>query len=200
MLTLAAILACTTLPLHGLLLRSRPSDVGQHPDGADEPAQVGRAAAARTAGLGPVMAEGRFWGLTVAFMLASLVTVGTSVHVIPYLVGKGVAPATAGLVLGAVGLMQLPGRLVFVSIRRNLAWQWMAATVFVMQAAGIAILARANGVVESCSVRLPLRRRQWRVHPVTGLDPGRAVRSRTLRARERRAVPLQHGGTRRQAR
>lgn len=94
------------------------------------------------------MAEGRFWGLTVAFMLASLVTVGTSVHVIPYLVGKGVAPATAGLVLGAVGLMQLPGRLVFASIRRNLAWQWMAASVFVMQAAGIAILARANGVLE----------------------------------------------------
>ena len=91
------------------------------------------------------MAEGRFWGLTSAFTLASLVTVATSVHVIPYLTEKGVSAGTAGAVLGLMGLMQVPGRLVFTSIRRHLAWQWMAAAVFVMQAVAVAVLTRSTG-------------------------------------------------------
>jgi len=92
-----------------------------------------------------VMAEGRFWGFTGAFTLASLVTVATSVHVIPYLTGSGVSPTTAGAVLGLIGLMQLPGRLVFSPIRRHLAWQWTAAAVFSMQAAALAVLTRTTG-------------------------------------------------------
>lgn len=130
--TLAVILAFTTVPLHGLMLPR-------------ERAPSAAAARARSPGLGPVMAEGRFWGLTGAFTLASLVTVATSVHVIPYLTGNGVSPTTAGAVLGLIGLMQLPGRLVFSPIRRHLAWQWTAAAVFSMQAAALAVLTRAAG-------------------------------------------------------
>jgi MFS family permease len=146
-LTLAGLLACTTIPLHGLLLRKQPADVGQHPDGEAAPDERALAARPDRPRLGPVLAEGRFWGLTVAFMLASLVTVATCVHVIPYLIGKGVAPATAAIVLGAIGLMQLPGRFVFGPIRRRLPWQGTAAAVFAVQAAALVLLARASGAL-----------------------------------------------------
>jgi MFS family permease len=144
--TLAGLLACTTIPLHGLLLRRQPADVGQRPDGGAAPAEsrprVPRADRAR---LGPVLAEGRFWSLTAAFTLAGLVTVATTVHVIPCLTGRGVSSAASGAVLGLIGLMQLPGRLVLGPIRRRLAWPWATAAVFLVQAASVAILAVAAG-------------------------------------------------------
>jgi MFS family permease len=146
-LTLAVILACTTIPLHWLLLRRDPAAVGQHPDGDPTPPPAVTPVPVALPGLGPVLAEGRFWGLTVALMLASLATVATSVHVIPHLTGRGFSPATAGAVLGLIGLLQLPGRLAFGPIRRHLAWQWTAAAAFLMQAAGLALLANATGGV-----------------------------------------------------
>jgi len=143
--TLAVILACTTIPLHGLLLRRHPASVGQRPDGDPVGAEDKRwVPPEESSGLASVVAEGRFWGLTVAFALASLVTVATSVHLIPYLIARDVSPITAGAVLGLVGLMQLPGRLVFSSIRRNLAWQWTAASVFLIQGAAVAALTRST--------------------------------------------------------
>jgi MFS family permease len=144
-MTLALILACTTIPLHGLVLRNHPATVGQQPDG-DPGATEGalRVEPAQSPGLGPVVAEGRFWGLTGAFALASLVTVATSVHAIPYLTAKGVSATTAATVVGSIGLMQLPGRLVFSRIRRHLSWQWTAAAVFLMQATAVAVLTRAT--------------------------------------------------------
>jgi MFS family permease len=91
------------------------------------------------------MAEAKFWGLTMAFALASLVTVATTVHVIPYLTAHGVSATTAGSVLGLIGLMQLPGRAVFSPIRRRLSWQWTATVVFMMQAAALVVLTRTSG-------------------------------------------------------
>jgi MFS family permease len=141
-LRLAAILACITLPLHGLLLRRDPAALGLHPDGDEHPTTA--AAEPRldaAAGLAEVIAEPRFRALTAALTLASLVTVATSVHVIPYLIEGGTSAATAGVLLGLTGLMQLPGRLMFGPIRRSLGWQWTAAAVFVMQAAALVVLA-----------------------------------------------------------
>jgi MFS family permease len=128
--TLAVILGCTTVPLHALLLGARP------------PAPQARTAA--PAGLAGVLSEARFWGLTAAVMLASLVVVATSVHLIPYLVGKGHSPAAAGAVLASVGLMQLPGRLLYGPLRRRLSWQGTATALFSTQAVALAVLAQAT--------------------------------------------------------
>ena len=138
---LAAILACTTVPLHGLLLRRDPAALGLRPDGDGHPELGAPEPDVAAAGLAPVISEPRFWTLTAALALASLVTVATSVHLIPYLIESGTSAATAGLLLGLTGLMQLPGRLMFVRIRRNLGWQWTAAAVFAMQAAALVVLA-----------------------------------------------------------
>jgi MFS family permease len=140
---LAVALAVTTVPLHALLLRRDPSAVGQRPDG--DPASTEDVAPVAPPRLGPVMAEGRFWGLTAAFTLASVAAVATSVHVIPYLTERHYSPMAAGTVLGLVGFMQLPGRLVFGPLRRALSWPWAAAAVFLLQGAAIAVLALVPG-------------------------------------------------------
>ena len=120
------ILACTTIPLHALLLPARHR----------EPAEVSAGVS-----LVPVLAEGRFRSLTAAFTLASLVSVAATVHVIPYLTARGWSPAAAGAVLGLAGLMQLPGRLAFAAIRGLGSWRWNTAVVFLMQGVALTILA-----------------------------------------------------------
>jgi hypothetical protein len=125
------------------MLRKDPAAVGQQPDG--DPAPALTPSDAPESSLRPVMAEARFWRLTAALVLASLVTVATSVHLIPYLTGRGTPPATAAAMLGLIGLMQLPGRLLFGPIRRRFPWQWTAATVFLLQAGAVALLAAAGG-------------------------------------------------------
>jgi MFS family permease len=146
-LSLAAVLACTTIPLHGLLLRKDPAALGLHPDGdAHSPTAASGPSKVYALGLAAVMAESRFWALTGALALASLVTVATSVHVIPYLLGNGTSPETAAGVIGLTGLMQLPGRLMFGRIRRSLGWQWTAAAVFLTQAAALVVLARTTSL------------------------------------------------------
>jgi MFS family permease len=129
--TLAVILGCTTIPLHALLSGARPPAAAHPRTGAP-------------AGLAGVLSEARFWGLTAAVMLASLVVVATSVHLIPYLVGKGHSPAAAGAVLASVGFMQLPGRLLYGPLRRRLSWQGTATALFSTQAVALAVLAQAT--------------------------------------------------------
>jgi MFS family permease len=129
---LALLLACTTVPLHGLLLPPAPG----RPAGA-----------APLVRLGPVLAEGRFRVLTAAFTLASLVSVATSVHLIPYLIGRGYSPAAAGAVLGLVGLMQLPGRLAFGAVRGLGSWRSNAAAVFLTQGVALVILGQTTHAV-----------------------------------------------------
>ena len=140
-LTLAAALACTTIPLHALLLRKDPASLGLGPDG-DDPALAGpQEPPPHGARLGEVLREARFWTLTAALAVAGLVTVAAGVHLIPYLTGGGTSAATAALVLGLAGLMQLPGRLAFGPVRRHLGWRWTAAAAFVSQAAALVVLA-----------------------------------------------------------
>jgi predicted MFS family arabinose efflux permease len=144
--TLGVLLGATTIPIHALLLRSDPAAVGQRPDGApDSPDDATDTEASPAAGLRAVIAERRFWGLTTAFALSSLVSVATTVHLIPYLTERHVSPVLAGSILGLVGLMQLPGRIVFGPLRQALDWRWATATVLLVQAAALVVLAVAPG-------------------------------------------------------
>jgi predicted MFS family arabinose efflux permease len=127
-LALAGLLAATTVPLHWLALRRPPARPGAPPAPATHDA------------VRSVPAGSSFWSLTAAFSLAGMVGVATSVHLIPFLVGRGVSPVTAATTLGLVGLMQLPGRLAFGLLPR-LPWEAAAAAIFLMQAAAVVLLA-----------------------------------------------------------
>jgi MFS family permease len=127
---LALLLACTSLPIHALALR----------DARPAAAPLGSAWHGHES-VRAVMADARFWSLTVALALASLVAVATTVHVIPYLVGRGASPAAAGAVLALTGFMQLPGRLLFEPIRRRLSSRALLVASLLSQATGLLLLA-----------------------------------------------------------
>jgi MFS family permease len=146
--TLAAIMAAVTIPIHALVLRRSPQAIGLGADGdaavslapssASEPgpsAETVRAALGRRA----------FWMLTAAVVLSGLAAVATVVHFIPFLLGRGFPLPTAALAAGGIGLMQLPGRLFYTPIRRRLSIFGSTATVLLVQALALAGLPMVRG-------------------------------------------------------
>jgi MFS family permease len=146
--TLAAILAVTTVPIHALLLRRSPRAIGVGVDGDElDPLDSAHAAAATpsTTTIREALGRRPFWILTAAVVLSGLAAVATVVHLIPFLLGRGIPLATAAFAAGGVGLMQLPGRLFYAPIRRRLSIFGSTATVLLVQAFALAGLPMVRG-------------------------------------------------------
>jgi MFS family permease len=144
---LAVVLALITIPIHALVLRRAPTMEAPEsaPGAAAEPAAgapgLTLAAARRTAA---------FWVLSAAFFVSNFATAALSTHLIPYLGGRGYSATAAAAVVGWMGAMQPPGRILFVPIAARLGSQWMVAAVFLGQAIGIGqlpLLARLGTLV-----------------------------------------------------
>lgn len=137
---LALLLAATTIPLHGLLLKRDPRDVGSGPDGDAVHPRHSEDGSPPPSGGGPSLQ-----GLTIVFTLASLVGVATCVHLVPFLIASGVPATTVGAAVGLLGLMQIPGRLLYGPLRRTLPLRGCIAAMFLAQAAALAFLPWALG-------------------------------------------------------
>jgi MFS family permease len=128
---LTVVLGVVTIPMHAALLRRAPA-------GSAHPAVGGAPAApARGMTLDAARRTAVFWVLPAAFVVSNFATAALSTHLIPYLVGRGYSPTIAATVIGWMGAMQLPGRIVFVPISARLGARVMVATVFLAQALGI---------------------------------------------------------------
>ena len=158
--SLAILLGCTTLPVHALLLRRHPRDVGAQVDGALEaPPMEGLSAVPPVRWLAPgtyaevagtILASGIFWRLAASFSLASFAGVATVVHLIPALREEGLSAQEAASALAVLGAMQLPGRLFFAPLRARVSGPRTRALVFLTQAGALGLLAaipRRPGVI-----------------------------------------------------
>jgi MFS family permease len=140
LITLALILAVTTVPLHALFLRPPPPR-GEEQAAAltpfDPPAPPSEAEiAARMA-----IASSAFWYLTAAFVLSSFAISAVAIHLIPYLLESGRSAGFAAFAAGLMGLMQVPGRVVFATMATLLPRRHEASAVFLLQGVGLAVLA-----------------------------------------------------------
>jgi MFS family permease len=146
LVALAAILAVLTIPPHALLLRRRPEDHGLHPDGAPSaaPLAAGEAADPAFSARGAVRSRSFAW-LATAFALSALTSTAVCVHLIPLLLERGYTPAFAGAALGAVGLMALPGRLIFTPLGGRWPRAAVTCALFALQGLGIAALLAGRG-------------------------------------------------------
>jgi MFS family permease len=132
LVTLAIVLAVTTIPIHALVLRPPPrADVSGSGGGAVD----------RSASLGEAVRTVVFWVLTIAFVASNFAVNAVTVHVIPYLTGHGYPLSTAAMAIGWIGAMQLVGRIIFGPIATRFGHRPMTAAVFVAQAGGLALLA-----------------------------------------------------------
>lgn len=145
---LAAILAALTVVPHALVLRRRPADLGLVPDGralspstcgANNPFPAGHSPPNESF-LSPAAAvrSRPFRWLAVAFALAALSSTVVTVHLVPLLLERGFSPAFAGGAMGVLGLMALPGRLIFTPLGDRLPRAAVTASIFVLQIPALA--------------------------------------------------------------
>ncbi|HET9489128.1 MAG TPA: MFS transporter [Methylomirabilota bacterium] len=138
LLVLAVILAVLTIPLHALVLRRPPRTAeaarGAGAERVDVPGLTLRAAAATTV----------FWVLAAAFFVGNFTVNSVTVHMIPYLSDRGYSPTVAAVMIGWMGAMQVPARLVFAPLATRFGHHGMTTAIFLVQAAGLAQLALAS--------------------------------------------------------
>jgi len=142
LVALAAILAVATIPPHALLLRRRPQDFGLLPDGAaGEPQATGAGASAVPgARVRDATRSGSFRWLTIGFCLAFFANVAVTVHLIPFLIARGYGAGFAATAAGLVGIMALPGRLIFTPLGGIWPRRYVTAAIFVLQAVALTVL------------------------------------------------------------
>jgi len=157
LLWLAAIYAVFTIVPHALVLRARPADLGLEPDG--------RGASALDGGSSPLVeAHERqvpntgvaardairsraFRWLTVAFALSALTTTAVSVHLVPLLLERGYEAGFAGAAMGVLGLMALPGRIVFTPLGGRWPRTAVTALIFALSAVAIGVLLAGHNAI-----------------------------------------------------
>jgi MFS family permease len=142
LVTLALLLALVTIPLHALVLRRRPEDLGLAPDGIASAASMSlvRPAHEQHATVRGALHGATFWWITAAFALTMLVAGAITVHLVPYLIDRGYSAGFAASVVGLIGIMALPGRLIFTPLGEHLPRRLVAALLFLLQATALLVL------------------------------------------------------------
>lgn len=140
--SLAVILAVTTIPLHALILRRRPHDLGLLPDGGALPPPTTAAPAAIQPSVRArdAFRSASFRWLTGGFCLAFVTNVAVTVHLIPYLTDHGFSTGFAATAAGLIGILALPGRLIFTPLGGRIPRRYVAAGIFLFQTVGLVIL------------------------------------------------------------
>ncbi|MCY4145851.1 MAG: MFS transporter [Chloroflexi bacterium] len=136
-LSLAILLGAVTIPLHAVLLRGKPQDLGLQPDGALTAAQPSQRQAID---LRAVLRSRFFWILTLAFALSTLSISAVRIHFIPLLISVGIHPTSAAWASGAIGVMQVAGRMIFAPVERHFSSKTMVAGVFALLAVSLGTL------------------------------------------------------------
>jgi MFS family permease len=143
LLIMAALLAVITIPIHAFMLRRRPEDIGLTPDGEPPSHQVEsttRSTVGTALTLRDAVGDQRFWWTSIAFVLANFTMLAIFVHLIPYLTQQGYSAGFAASMVGLAGALALPGRLIFTPLGERIERRYVAALIFALQAASIAVL------------------------------------------------------------
>ncbi|MDI3341898.1 MAG: MFS transporter [Sphaerobacter sp.] len=149
LVVLAVILAVGTIPPHALLLRRRPADLGLAPDGVPPSAAASQAAGPAEPSMTPreALRDPALWWIIAAFFLTMAANTAVTVHLISYLIGRGYSPGFAATAAGAIGLLALPGRLVFTPLGDRWDRRYVTASIFLLQTVSIVVLLQARGTL-----------------------------------------------------
>lgn len=135
LVALAVIMAVVTIPIHAFVLRDRElEDTPETP--ALPPIRLTPAEAYR---------RPDFWWLAAGFTLSLFVVTGMSVHLVPYLISAGYAPAVAAGFGGAIGTVALPGRMIFTPLGARISRHVILAMLIGLQGLGLFALVAIQG-------------------------------------------------------
>lgn len=138
---LAVIVAVVTIPVHALVVRHQPADVGALPDG--EPADPAPIAAPTHASVPAATAVrgAYFMVMTGIFALSTFVGVTLTTHALPLLQAFGHSATTASWVAALFGLMSLTGRVVVGPLVDRVPLWRLTGLLFGLQFFGLLVLA-----------------------------------------------------------
>ena len=143
LLTLAGLLAVTTILPHALLLRRRPEDLGLRLDGEPVPArqpEQSPATSRPSLTVGAAVRDSSFRWLVVAFSLSTLVAFAVHLHLPAYLQDHGFNLTSAATAAGLLGAMQVLGRIVLGLFGDRVAIRVTSAIVLGLQPLALVIL------------------------------------------------------------
>ncbi|MCS7067272.1 MAG: MFS transporter [Meiothermus sp.] len=118
---LALILAVSTIPLHALVLRRRPEDIGQVPDGEESAIPFRNPAQEPSTRAKEALRQPTFWWLSLGFALSRATSIALTAHLVPLLTEKGYSPALVALAAGGVGVVQLAGRILYTPLSERVS-------------------------------------------------------------------------------
>jgi MFS family permease len=155
-LTLAIVLGVGTIPLHLLVLRRRPADLGLPIDDDFSLAGVElRPQRRRDIPVRAALRDHTFWWLTASFTLTTLAAIAITIHLIPYLLDHGYDARFAALAASVIGAMKFPGRLAFAPLERRMPHRYLAALLILLQAVSVLVLMfMPGGIGVLCSAAL----------------------------------------------
>ncbi len=144
LLMLSFIVAMGAVPLHAIFLRRCPEDMGLLPDGdGPRPVETSRSTppgTERSVPLDEAIRSATFWWLTAAFVMNIIGVIAINVHLVSYLIDRGFESSFAATIMGLVGLMALPGRLVFTPLGDLLPRSILTAFLFLLQTLSLLVL------------------------------------------------------------
>jgi cyanate permease len=143
---LAVGLVVITVPIHVLVVRRDPADLGLHVDGISSDLHAAREVESSVTA-GAAQRSSLFWRITIAFGIARFLATVMSAHLVPLLIERGRSGAFAAGVAGSVGPMQVLGRVVFLPVSRRVDLRVMTLLTFVVFGAGFTALAVSSSGV-----------------------------------------------------
>ncbi|MFN3267140.1 MAG: MFS transporter [Deinococcales bacterium] len=132
-----ALLMFLTAPLIWLVVRHHPSDVGSTVDGLPIKNAV------QTPQIAPVVEFWRaraFWSVALAFALGRVAVSVLAPHLVPLLRERGYSSAFAATAAGAVGVLQLFGRVMFSSFIKRVRLVLLSSVTFLLHGLGVLFL------------------------------------------------------------
>jgi predicted MFS family arabinose efflux permease len=141
-LVFAALILLVSLPLSWLLVRENPADMGLQVDGA-ELANVGESNLGPDAGMtaSEAVRERNYWLILLSFALVGVGITAVLAHLVPMLIGRGMAPATAALCMSALGFGLIFGRILAGYLMDRFFAPYVAAVFLTGLFFGVIILA-----------------------------------------------------------
>jgi MFS family permease len=143
LLILAVLLGVLTIPLHALVLRRRPEDLGLLPDGEDPAtANTGRDVRVVRTGIDPRSAirDRSFRWLAIAFSLETFAAAAVALHLIPYLTERGDGARFAATAAGLIGAAQVLARILATVFGGRVSQVGLTGGVFALQALAVTVL------------------------------------------------------------
>lgn len=134
LLLLAGLMAAVAAPLHAAFVRRAPDT----DDSGMPEVSVSLGDASRTL---------TFRFMTVAFAVDTMLIVTMAVHVVPLLLDRGFTPSDAAWTAGALGLLQVAGRLVFAPATERLPLSLLATVTYGLRVVALAALLTDTGVI-----------------------------------------------------